>query len=217
MTRVKQIMHDTLQGGIIVINFHPIKLSNGWKEGFALDLHTLSSEFLGYNEFGHEIYDTKRSEIGELLYRLKSKSDKSVIKEIVDVVQYFLCHKWSVDKLIDLIVPVPPSRTGRTFQPVMEIAEEVGRRLKVPVETRALIKTKKTPELKGIREYDKRVEALKDAFSVEASITMQRNILLLDDLYRSGATLNVITRILYGTGSAKSVYILALTRTRVNR
>ena len=30
-----------------MINVSPIKLSGNWFEGFALDLHTISSEFLG--------------------------------------------------------------------------------------------------------------------------------------------------------------------------
>lgn len=45
-----------------MINVSPIKLSGNWFEGFALGLHTISSEFLGYDEFGHEVFDTKSSE-----------------------------------------------------------------------------------------------------------------------------------------------------------
>lgn len=63
-----------------MINISPIKLPGNWFEGFALDLHTISSEFLGYDEYGHEVFDTKRSEMGELLYRLKYGSDKSVLQ-----------------------------------------------------------------------------------------------------------------------------------------
>jgi len=37
-----------------------IKIKGNWKKGFALDLHTISSEYLGKNEFGHDHYDTKR-------------------------------------------------------------------------------------------------------------------------------------------------------------
>jgi hypothetical protein len=58
-----------------LINITPISLIGNWLEGFALGLHTISSEFSGYDEFGHEVFNTKRSEIGELLYRLKYKSE----------------------------------------------------------------------------------------------------------------------------------------------
>ncbi len=35
------------------------KLEGNWKNGIAYDLHTLSSTYLGQNEFGHDRYDTK--------------------------------------------------------------------------------------------------------------------------------------------------------------
>ena len=39
--------------------------------GFALDFHTFSSTFIGYNAFGHPEFETRRPPIGELLYNLK--------------------------------------------------------------------------------------------------------------------------------------------------
>jgi predicted amidophosphoribosyltransferase len=41
-----------------------------------------------------------------------------------------------------------------------------------------------------------------------------RSVLLLDDLFQSGATMNVAARTLKRQGLVKSVYALALTRTR---
>lgn len=40
-------------------------------------------------------------------------------------------------------------------------------------------------------------------------------MLLFDDLYRSGATLNAVTRVLYEQARCSDVYALALTRTRM--
>ena len=52
-----------------MININPQKLTGNWVEGFVLDIHTLSSSLVGYDEFGHEVFDTKRTELGELLYK----------------------------------------------------------------------------------------------------------------------------------------------------
>ena len=41
-----------------------------------------------------------------------------------------------------------------------------------------------------------------------------RKVLLFDDLFRSGATMNAITSALYDQGQAREVYALTLTRTR---
>jgi len=54
-----------------MVEINPKIITGCWTEGFALDFHTLSSEFIGDDEYGHPQFDTKRSEIGELLYRLK--------------------------------------------------------------------------------------------------------------------------------------------------
>jgi len=83
-----------------MINVNPVKLSGNWHEGFALDLHTISSEFLGYDEFGREVFDTKRSEMGELLYRLKYRSDRSSLKGILDVTINFLSKEWKINRNI---------------------------------------------------------------------------------------------------------------------
>ncbi len=149
-----------------MITLHPIKLTGDWQEGFALDVHTISSTFLGYDEYGHEVFDTQRSEIGELLYQLKYKADKTAINEIVAAVSKFLVSDWKVS--VDAIVPVPPSKTNRVIQPVIVIAKGVSTSLKIPY-VEALVKTKGTPELKNIFDYQRRSELLKDAFEIRGS------------------------------------------------
>ncbi len=48
-----------------------IELRGNWKRGFACDVHTLDSIYLGVNEFGYDQWENVRSEMGELLYQLK--------------------------------------------------------------------------------------------------------------------------------------------------
>ena len=47
--------------------------------------------------------------------------------------------------------------------------------------------------------------------------TTGKNVLLFDDLFRSGATLNAITGLLLRQGQAASVRVLTITRTRSNQ
>jgi len=54
-------------------------------------------------------------------------------------------------------------------------------------------------------------------FAVDPAATKGQHILLFDDLYRSGATMNAITSVLLGLGQAASVNALTITRTRSNR
>ena len=105
-----------------MIETSPKPIRGEWTSGYALDFHTLSSEYIGDNEYGRPQFDTKHSDMGKLLYRLKYKSDKSVLKIIVDTVTEFLGSRaWPVD----LIIPVPPSRMGRSFQPVTAVAKGI--------------------------------------------------------------------------------------------
>ena len=44
-----------------------------------------------------------------------------------------------------------------------------------------------------------------------------KKILLIDDLFRSGSTLNEIASVLYQNAGVQNVYVVTLTKTRVNR
>jgi hypothetical protein len=68
---------------------NPKTLRGPWAAGFALDVHTTTSTFRGHNEYGHPVFDTERSPIGELVYRLKYRGDKDALREIVDTVTGF--------------------------------------------------------------------------------------------------------------------------------
>lgn len=197
-----------------MMKISPRRIKGKWTCGYSLDLHTLSSEYIGDNEYGHPQFDTKYSDMGGLLNRLKYKSDKSVLRIIIDTTAEFLNSKsWSVD----LIIPVPPSRETRAFQPVIAVAKGVSKFTGIKLCTDCVVKIKKTLELKDIYEFSKRVEILKDAYAVAKREVEGRNILLFDDLYRSGATLNAITQALKDKGKAKEVYALTLTITRRRR
>ena len=193
---------------------NPQRISGNWTEGFVLDVHTLSSTFLGYDEFGHERFDTKRSELGELLFRLKSRADESALDDILQTVVEYLTKSWRIVASLDLIIPMPPSNISRPSQPVLKLARGVSSRTGILVLEDALVKIKETPQLKNVYDYHERTELLKDAFRAERSLVQGRSLLLLDDLYRSGATMNEASRVLRETGNAKMVYVLALTKTR---
>lgn len=190
------------------------KLAGRWREGYALDYHTLSSIYLGENEFGHAEFETTRSEVGELLYRLKyHQGGKAAVGPLVSAAARFV-RSWKPGA--EVLIPVPPSR-ARATQPVLLLGEAIAKRLKVPFEPACIKRTKKLPELKNVYEYDERSRLLEGAHKVATSKVKGLIVLLFDDLYRSGATMNAITEALYDRGKAADVFALAITRTRSNR
>ena len=197
-----------------MVEISPRQIKGKWTLGYALDVHTTSSEYIGDNEYGHPQFDTQYSNMGGLLNRLKYKSDKSVLRIIIDTAGEFLNSKnWPME----LIIPVPPSREMRAFQPVVAVAKGLSKLTGIRLCTDCVVKIKRTPELKDIYEFNKRIEILKDAYAVAKHGIEGRNILLFDDLYRSGATLNAITQALKDKGKAKKVFVLTLTITRRRR
>jgi competence protein ComFC len=190
----------------------PTEIKGPWRAGFVLDYQIVSSTFTGYDGFGHPQFDTVRTELGELLYRLKYRADKSVVDEIVDAVEGFVeSRRW--DPPISLIVPMPASRTRRE-QPVHILGEALGGRLGIKVVLEAVKKVKSTPQLKDVKDYNERVQLLSGAFTVSTPMIAGQSVLLLDDLYQSGATIESMTRALYDQGNAGAVFALALTRSQ---
>jgi competence protein ComFC len=192
-------------------DIRPIRIPGRWREGFVLDYHTISSAFLGYDEYGHPVFDTRRTELGELLFRLKYRSETSALEELAKITAQFLTS-WNPGA--DVIIPVPPSRSTRPLQPVLAIAERLSEQLAIPLGKDYIFKVKDIPELKNIYEYDERLRILSGAYVVEPSLVESKKVLLFDDLYRSGATMNAITAVLYDQGRAADVFALAITRTR---
>jgi predicted amidophosphoribosyltransferase len=189
--------------------FQPRQILGRWRQGFALDVHTIRSVPVGYNEFGHMQYDTTRSEVGELLFKLKNRADTSTIGEIAQTASEFM-NQWHPP--IRVIVPVPPSN-ARSIQPVALIASAISERLQIPL-VDCVTKTRNTPQLKNIFDLDERLKALEGAHAVDVGATQGKTILLFDNLYRSGATMSAVTTLLYEQGQAAEVFALTVTRTR---
>jgi predicted amidophosphoribosyltransferase len=195
-----------------MIKIHPVRLQGRWQEGFALDVHTISSEFAGYDEFGHEQFNTHRSEIGEALYSLKYGQSEERLEEIIQATLAFL-KRWNPN--VSELIATPPSNQKRRVQPVKLVAKALVENLRL--HSVAVKKTRVTAELKNIHDYDKRLCVLQEAYELKTGALSDKGVLLLDDLYQTGATLNAIAAMAYDVGNARAVYALALTRTRTRR
>jgi hypothetical protein len=78
-----------------MVKYKPRKIYGCWAEGYVLDIHSTGSTLLGHNEFGHPQFETHRTEIGELLFRLKCRSDANAVKELVDAAEPFI-RQWGI-------------------------------------------------------------------------------------------------------------------------
>ena len=192
-----------------VVNTNPMKLPpKPWVEGYVLDYHTVSSTPTGDPYYR---FDTKRTELGELLFRLKYRAGGSdVLADIVDTAEQFV-GGWKPP--IDCVVPAPPSLTRKT-QPAVEVARGLAARLRIPVLEDAIVKVKTTPQMKNIDDWSERQRVLAEAVQAGQNDVKGKSILLFDDLIESGSTLRRAAEVLLKDCGAGALYALVLTRTK---
>lgn len=187
------------------------KLDGNWKAGWALDLHTLSSV-----KNANGTFDNTYTDIGKALNQLKYHNDQNQLNYLVSRLTTFMKTRM-VTSYLDVIIPVPPSKQ-RDFQPVYAMADFLGKNINKKVDFNFLLKNRSTSQLKEMQDPQERERALSGIFSLSNPALYEgKKVLLVDDLYRSGSTLKEITRVLYAQGKVSNVYVVTLTKTRVNR
>ena len=89
--------------------------------------------------------------------------------------------------------PCLPS-TPREFEPVGNLAQALGDELKIPALPGALVKTRTTKPQKEMTALAQKQANVRGAFALQGELRGKR-ILLVDDLYDSGATLQEAARV----------------------
>ena len=133
--------------------------------------------------------DFKHTELGELERRAKYDRDPLAIEELGNRVVRTLTSS-SVFKRLKVVSVIPP-RQGKEFDLPTEIATYVGRTVGIPfVPCGSWTKEKGQPKQATA---DQKWDLLEDAgFRPNEAISEKEKILLIDDLYQSGATLNFV-------------------------
>lgn len=107
-----------------------------------------------------------------------------------------------------VLVPVPLHRGrlwSRGFNQALLIAQAIGQRSRLPVERAVLVRHRATPMLRELGRRD-RARAVRSAFSIargRAAAVRGRHVVLVDDVYTSGATTDACTATLLRAGAAQ--------------
>lgn len=111
-----------------------------------------------------------------------------------------------IPDMIDIIVPVPMYRRDektRGYNQSRLIAETLGKRLCIPVSSRAVVKIRKTDQQKKL-DRKMRMLNVKGAYAVDnPEEIVGKRILLVDDICTTGSTLAEITSILLESGASE--------------
>ncbi len=189
-----------------------ISILGPWKYGYAFDVHTIRSEYLGEDQYGHPQFNTVRSPIGQCLYDLKYGQKFSSIKDIMDIISSDSDFRKFIEKM-NIIIPTPPSNKHRNLQPVILVAQEIARVFKKELR-QDIFSSSNCEEIKNI-DTNEKYERIRQSLNLQGQLEMSKHILLFDDVFDSGATLMAMTNIMIEKGYTK-ISIFTLTKTRMS-
>ncbi|MDE2000951.1 MAG: ComF family protein [Patescibacteria group bacterium] len=113
----------------------------------------------------------------------------------------------STENLVVVPVPLHPARKReRGFNQAELIARNVADILSLPIDAGALVRIKKTKSQAELRDRSARRQNVADAFAVHDGHGLAgKNVLLVDDVFTSGATMTDAVRALRAAGAKKIV------------
>mgnify|MGYP000432419449 FL=1 len=114
--------------------------------------------------------------------------------------------QWKIEE----IIPVPLHRSRqriRGYNQAQILAEELGKRLDLPVNKDAVKRIQKTRPQKVLGSRD-RIRNLKGAFGVTKSWIPKKCVLVIDDIYTTGNTIHRVAKVLKNSRSTKSIFFV---------
>ncbi len=146
--------------------------------------------------------------IRDSLYRYKysNKREYACFYAAETVRQY---GSWIKDRGVDAVVPIPLHKIRqhrRGYNQAELYARMLGEMLELPVFPKALIRVENTRPQKELNDAERK-NNLKKAFKCRESIVQSKCILLVDDIYTTGSTIDAAAKELKNAGVEKVFFI----------
>lgn len=116
---------------------------------------------------------------------------------------------WIARKHIEVIVPVPmypKKKRRRGYNQAEVFARALGRELGIPVESGLLKRIRNTVPQKELSDAQ-RQKNLKNAFQLVPDVVKYSHILLVDDIYTTGSTMDEAAKALLSGGAERVCYV----------
>ena len=170
-------------------------------------------------EKGERLFDGGRilwkykDDIKEMLYRLKY-DDRRDIAQFIGAAISEKYITWMREHGIEAIIPVPMHEKRlreRGYNQAELIALEISRLTGIPMEARLVVRERRTKPLKDMTAAERK-NNLKNAFKIDQNIVNWNSILLVDDIYTTGSTVEAISGLLKKHGVSKVYFMAAASR-----
>ena len=151
-----------------------------------------------------------REPVAGALYRFKYRNrrqfGRTFARELAE--QYTeQIDKWGIEE----IIPIPlhtSRRKKRGFNQAEILAGELSAATGIPMSTDVLFRIKKTSPQKSLGKRERQGN-MKGAFAVSKAWKARKNVLLIDDIYTTGATIEKAAQMLKKAGT-QNVYFLTI-------
>jgi hypothetical protein len=157
-----------------------------------------------------------RTKIGALRSRAKPYNEspnashyqaaKDLAHELATTLRTLTCYEQ-----IDGIISMPPSDPSKPFDLPAVIVSELSQIMSIN-HLRSAATTRATREQLKNSSLSKKLDILLNSVQIDAGVVAGKTILLIDDLYQSGASMNAVGMMLLSAG-AEAVYGLACEKT----
>lgn len=190
-----------------IVEIAPEQVSGPWEEGWVLAKHSISSIPVGVDEHGRMRFQTTRTPLGELVYQFKNRGGAA--DDIVETALSFVRSRWPHH--FDGVVAMPPS-IRRIRQPGIVLATALASGLSSVVLDQVVSKPIGTLPIKNLARPS-RANVLATAIVAGTQRVDGKAILLVDDLWETGATMRRVAEVVGAQGAAR-IFAIAMTRTK---
>lgn len=182
-----------------------IKKLNEFRETFFPTLEVESSRTYLKNGYAASYYGV--SAVGSALHRCKYENGGDFPDFLLRLTLKCFYRNFKVEDF-DLVLFVPPTHSGKLVENFsIKFAKCIG----LPI-SQQLSKTRETHEQKVFQNRYNKHDNVAEAFDIEASEVEDKRILLIDDIFDSGATIKEIGSMLTKKG-AKSIIPIVIAKT----
>lgn len=118
---------------------------------------------------------------------------------------------WILRNRIEVIVPIPMypgKRRRRGYNQAEIFARALGKELGIPVDAGIVRRVRNTVPQKALNDKE-RQRNLKNAFQLAPNIVKYSQILLVDDIYTTGSTMDAVAAVLL-SGGAQNIYYICI-------